>query len=695
MKQRKIEKPAILSWGSEERERLSLVTAGLKRSSKAANAPAGLAELSELVATCKKLSDAVQNGAWETMGRAGREAFHEACFGMLREEAYRTSILNPDVSAKTYGNAYAQVISALGAELQETIPYLMRGIRKPFLYACELIAEVFGHIEKDGVDRGIKQSLYYYVHDYFREYSELRVYERYNETAAKQLEETVRRAAENEDCLYDFGIQVADGAVQIHRFLAEQPQETIDLMAKTFVNGYLDSFETMRIDRSKKSSVSLETELGFERVTAHAATMFREAGLEPHMFLQNRLLVNKASYQTRGICGSSLNRQATYDHRNNALLVMQRSLLDVCITSLREAMEPYRAVMAEYAGPAVQEVFGVPDIEFVNKKPVPTAKGRTAGYISELQGRIVGLVTQYIKPEERTFTIIAYPVPAIGERFAEVFRETIACNTLPNARYKEIQQKLIDVLDRGAYVTVTGRGKNETKMKVMLHTLNDPAKQTNFENCGADVNIPVGEVFTSPVLTGTEGTLHVTKVCIDGISYKNLRITFENGMIRTYSCENFKTEAENKTFLDETILMHHETLPIGEFAIGTNTTAYAMGIRCDVQEKLPILIAEKTGPHFAVGDTCYSHSEDHALYNPDGKEIIARENEVSALRATDPAKAYMNCHTDITIPYDELGEIKVHDNEGRVIGTIIKDGRFVVPGTEELNKPLEELEKNR
>ena len=94
-----------------------------------------------------------------------------------------------------------------------------------------------------------------------------------------------------------------------------------------------------------------------------------------------------------------------------------------------------------------------------------------------------------------------------------------------------------------------------------------------------------------------------------------------------------------------------------------------------------------------MGDTCYSHSEDHALYNPDGKEIIARENEVSALRDTDPAKAYMNCHTDITIPYDELGEILVHDAKGRVIGAIIRNGRFVVPGTEELNEPLEELEK--
>ncbi|MBP5411409.1 MAG: leucyl aminopeptidase, partial [Lachnospiraceae bacterium] len=173
----------------------------------------------------------------------------------------------------------------------------------------------------------------------------------------------------------------------------------------------------------------------------------------------------------------------------------------------------------------------------------------------------------------------------------------------------------------------------------------------------------------------------------------NLRIRFENGMISDYSCENFPTEAENKAFLKDVILKDLETRPIGEFAIGTNSVAYAMGIRYDVQEKLPILIAEKTGPHFAVGDTCYSRAEDHALYNPNGKEIIARENEVSALRHTDPAKAYTNTHTDITIPYNELGEILVHAADGTVIGAIIRGGRFVVPGTEELNIPLDELEK--
>ena len=73
-----------------------------------------------------------------------------------------------------------------------------------------------------------------------------------------------------------------------------------------------------------------------------------------------------------------------------------------------------------------------------------------------------------------------------------------------------------------------------------------------------------------------------------------------------------------------------------------------------IGDQLPVLIAEKMGPHFAVGDTCYSWGEDCPLYNPDGKEIIARDNErVSILRKEDVSKAYFGCHTDITVPYKE------------------------------------------
>ena len=74
-----------------------------------------------------------------------------------------------------------------------------------------------------------------------------------------------------------------------------------------------------------------------------------------------------------------------------------------------------------------------------------------------------------------------------------------------------------------------------------------------------------------------------------------------------------------------------------------------------------------------VGDTCYSHAEDVKVYNPDGKEIVARENEVARLRNVNPAKAYFNCHTDITIPYDELEELAAVKADGERI-VIIRDG---------------------
>ncbi len=205
----------------------------------------------------------------------------------------------------------------------------------------------------------------------------------------------------------------------------------------------------------------------------------------------------------------------------------------------------------------------------------------------------------------------------------------------------------------------------------------------------ADVNIPVGEVFTSPVLLGTNGVLHVSKVYLRELQYRDLKLTFGDGMIRDYTCANFEKEEDNRKYIYDNVLHRHDTLPIGEFAIGTNTTAYVVGRKYGIEDKLPILIAEKTGPHFAVGDTCYSWAEDVKVYNPNGKEIVARDNEVSILRKEDVSKAYFQCHTDITIPYEELEEISVVTKEGKAI-ILLKDGRFVLPGTEMLNEAFEE-----
>ena len=61
---------------------------------------------------------------------------------------------------------------------------------------------------------------------------------------------------------------------------------------------------------------------------------------------------------------------------------------------------------------------------------------------------------------------------------------------------------------------------------------------------------------------------------------------------------------------------------------------------------------------------------------------------MSILRKEDVGKAYLGCHTDITIPYDELEFIRVLLKEGGEL-SVIEDGRFVLKGTEVLNAPLD------
>ena len=300
------------------------------------------------------------------------------------------------------------------------------------------------------------------------------------------------------------------------------------------------------------------------------------------------------------------------------------------------------------------------------------------------------MVNEYIPGDERSFTIMALPVPAVGEPYEEIFEEIVKINTLDYKLYEEIQQTIIDALDQGEAVHVLGSGENCTDLTIKLHSLNDPEKETNFENCVADVNIPVGEVFTSPVLEGTNGVLHVSEVFLNELKYVDLKVELKDGMVADYSCGNFEDAEKGKAYFLENVLFHHETLPLGEFAIGTNTTAYVMAEKYGIAEKLPILIAEKMGPHFALGDTCYSFSEDQTLRNPDGKEIVAKDNSCSILRKEDMSKAYFNCHTDITIPYKELALIEVVHQDGTTTD-IIRDGRFVLPGTEELNRPFQKM----
>ena len=468
-----------------------------------------------------------------------------------------------------------------------------------------------------------------------------------------------------------------------------------DILPENYGKSYANpSFAAARLGKEFGQMLSflaaeLRSLIAFERVVRKAVENFAGIGLEsviyraPASFLEGRKLSKNGYY------GACANKQFEYDHEYDQALYYDKKYVHHRLENYRNALESVKELAAVHGGPAVIEEFGGIPFEPESKEENLRLNEEQQKLAVEFQSAAGALMNEYVKGEERSFTIIAFPVPEIGDNFEEIFDGVLRINTLDYTLYQGIQQKIIDTLDKAAYVRIKGCGANRTDLKVVLHRLENPEQETNFENCVADVNIPVGEVFTSPVLAGTQGKLHVSKVYLNGLKYLNLEIDFKDGMIADYSCTNFDTPEENRKFIRENVLHHHDTLPMGEFAIGTNTTAYVFADKYDIGDKLPILIAEKMGPHFAVGDTCYSHEEELTTFNPDGKRLIAKENEVSALRSEDLGKAYLNCHTDITIPYDELGELTAVDGGGQEY-VIIRDGRFVLEGCEELNKAFED-----
>ncbi len=593
-------------------------------------------------------------------------------------DAYETSYANPAYAVKQFGRRTGQYLCWFHTRCRDAIiPAFEKEIDEVTIRMELFLQAVSVLMTEEETDRCLKETMYYFVHDYDEEFMEKNIRQMLCPDQTLVYDLVMNSDLQDPSYLYRYGNYISENEKKISEYLSGLSGDALASMAATYTEGYRKGFEMAGIDLSQKKTVQIHYNIGFEPMVRQAVYQFEEMGLKP--------VFSRKSCVT----STSPNRQFPYDHRYDDALFLNKALVQERLKNAEKIFEKYREEAAVYAGPAVIEVFGEKLFIPVTKKESPSYNKEQEQLSVEYRRDYSLIQNRYIPEDSYSFTIIAYPVPEIGDQFEEIFRETVEINTLDMEKYRRIQQVLIDTLDQGDYVSITGRNGNRTDLKVMLHDLEDPAAQTNFENCLADVNIPVGEVFTSPRLKGTDGLLHVKQVYLNELCYKDLAVTFEDGMVASYTCSNYEEEEENKKYLKENVFRNRDTLPMGEFAIGTNTAAFVMGRKYGIEAKLPILIAEKTGPHFALGDTCYSMSEDVVLHNPDGKEIVAKDNECSRLRHTDMAKAYFNCHTDITIPYDELGDIVVHTRDGGSI-VLIREGRFVLPGTESLNQALDD-----
>lgn len=634
---------------------------------------------SEFICKIDDLNSIIKSGEINDFSLDRLKELNKSLFEEIYSENYEESFANPEYAVKTLGEEYGKILCYIYTKNRGMIRNVYMGRLEEVVLQMELFTQIYNYFED--VEQleydNVYETVYSYERDNTEIFTDLMIEDRINPDNKFAVDIVMNSDLNDLRYLYKYGEHVGFNELKMAKFLNSLSQEEIDRLAKVYTEGYRIGFINTGKDISKKGTVDIRYSLGFERIIRSAIFNFKKMGLEP--------VIYQAGYTT-----TSPNRQYAYDHRYDDALYLDKAYIKRKLEVSRHAYESRKQLAGKMAGPAVIEIFGETPFEPENKKQAYALSEEQQKLKSEYITEYQTMVQEYIKGDERSFTIIAFPIPEFGDDFEQMFKETVKINTLDSEIYGKVQQNIIDALDQAEYVKVLGKGDNKTNMKVQMHDLKNPLKETNFENCLADVNIPLGEVFTSPKLNGTEGILHVSQVYLNDLKYNDLQITFEDGKIKDYTCKNFDTEEENKKFIKQNVMFNHETLPIGEFAIGTNTTAYMVAKKYHVVYKLPILIVEKMGPHFAVGDTCYSFEEDIKTYNPDGKEIVARENEVSALRKTDIKKAYFGCHTDITMPYDELGEITAVRKDGSEI-TIIKDGRFVLEGTELLNEPLEEI----
>ncbi len=223
--------------------------------------------------------------------------------------------------------------------------------------------------------------------------------------------------------LYRYGEFVSENETGVAEFLNSLSQEEIDKMASTYTEGYRIGFITGRKDITKKKTVNIRYSLGFERMVRAAILQFREKmGLKPVIYRHATHVVNKRGAVRVGFTGGVANPQYDYDHQSGQCIVPGRGFCSAktsCYADLpmrsTENWQQYMAVR--------------PALIHLEKNPFSPISKPEACALSETQQKLQAeldnesgqIVNRYIKGDERSFTIIAYPVPEIGGRLCGNF----------------------------------------------------------------------------------------------------------------------------------------------------------------------------------------------------------------------------------------------------------------------------------
>ena len=398
---------------------------------------------------------------------------HELYQDILPEN-YENSYGNPAYAQKMLGE-YGKAFTFVYTELHGTIAYAFEKKAWDLTVALELFLEfyfAFSQEELPSVEQ-VKEILVSYVNDYCQDMVGERIREAIDPGDNFAVQIIMNSDLTDLRYLYQFGEYVSENEWKTAEFLNSLSQKEIDEMARTYTEGYRIGFITGRKDISKKKTVNIRYQLGFERMVKSAIVQFEEMGLKTVIYRHALHAVNRRNQFRNGFTGGIANPQFDYDHRQDSALFMDSDFVKRKLRALQTSYDEFADLAAVHGGPACIETFGEAPFSPVSKEESWTFTEAQQKLQLELDNESSQIVNRYIKGDERSFTIIAYPVPEIGENFPEVFREIVKINTLDYKKYQKIQQTIIDTLDTCEWVEIKGKGENETDLLIHLHTLED------------------------------------------------------------------------------------------------------------------------------------------------------------------------------------------------------------------------------
>lgn len=483
---------------------------------------------------------------------------------------------------------------------------------------------------------------------------------------------------EDDSWMEQYGLPVTEMERKMMRFWFQVPKEKLEAMGNVIAEAFLHGFISQSRDRRGRRRVRFFYQIGQEALAKETVRALKEKGLLPVIT------------RPKGLSGES---------RKQEVHLSDEGLFEMECAAYGEAMRCFEKELKDTCGMIGIDQFG----EEASYEAPSQGEDGFSEKERELSARLsaakAGQEAEWIRPSEISFCKAAFPNMLVGDRFEQIFQDFYDLNMQRSEPFERYQQALIDGLDICEYVEMKGFGGNETDLRIHLGELRNPEKETKFLNCGGDLNIPYGEVFTTPRLGGTAGRLHVEEICLKGIFYHGLKIDFQDGRVTDADC------LEGKKHVTENLLYPHENITMGEFAVGTNTRAYALAEKYGIGPRMPILLYEKMGPHIAIGDPCFARSEEAPIYNMfDQKEMVCRANEVTEMvcradevtemvcrvneaaeRSCEKERVYYEKHIDITLPYHQVEYLRGIRPDGSML-YFIRKGRFVLEGTEGLNE---------